>query len=154
MLGTYCFSPLLCPSLNETDISNFLKEIFHLSHSTVFLDFFALIMEEGFLISPCYSLELCIQMGISFFFILPCLSLLFSSISSSFFFFLFFSQLFLGLLRQSFCLFAFLFLRMVLITTSCAMLWTFVHSSLGALSTRYNPLNLCHFHCKIIRNLV
>ena len=35
-----------------------------LSHSTVFLNFFALITEEGFLISPCYSLELCIQMGI------------------------------------------------------------------------------------------
>ena len=30
--------------------------------------FFALIAEEGFLISPCYSLELCIQMLISFLF--------------------------------------------------------------------------------------
>ena len=39
-----------------------------LSHSVVFLYFFALIAEEGFLISPCYSLELCIQMGISFLF--------------------------------------------------------------------------------------
>ena len=38
-----------------------------LSHSVVFLCFFALITEEGF-ISPCYSLELCIQMGISFLF--------------------------------------------------------------------------------------
>ena len=37
-----------------------------LSHSIVFLCFFALIPEEGFLISPCCSLELCIQMGISF----------------------------------------------------------------------------------------
>ena len=35
-----------------------------LSHSIVSLYFFALITEEGFLISPCYSLELCIQMGI------------------------------------------------------------------------------------------
>ena len=34
----------------------------------VFLCFFALITEEGFLISPCYSLKLCIQMGISFLF--------------------------------------------------------------------------------------
>ena len=49
-------------------ISNFLKEISSLSHSIVFLYFFALITEEGFLISPCYSLELCIQMGISFLF--------------------------------------------------------------------------------------
>ena len=37
-----------------------------LSHPVVFLYFFALIAKEGFLISPCYSLELCIQMGISF----------------------------------------------------------------------------------------
>ena len=49
-------------------ISNFLKEISSLSHSVVFLYFFSLITEEGFLISPCYSLELCIQMGISFLF--------------------------------------------------------------------------------------
>ena len=43
--------------------------------------FFALITEEGFLISPCYSVELCIQMGMSFlsllaiFLIAPCYSL-------------------------------------------------------------------------------
>ena len=43
-------------------ISNFLEEISSLSHSVVFLYFFALIAEEGFLISSCYSLELCIQM--------------------------------------------------------------------------------------------
>ena len=49
-------------------ISNFLEEISSLSHSTVFLYFFALIAEEGFLISPFYSLELCIHMGISFLF--------------------------------------------------------------------------------------
>ena len=39
-----------------------------LSNSIAFLYFFALIIEEGFLTSPCYSLELCIQMGISFLF--------------------------------------------------------------------------------------
>ena len=49
-------------------ISNFLEEISSLSHSIVLLYFFALIIEEGFLISPCYSLELCIQMGIAFLF--------------------------------------------------------------------------------------
>ena len=38
------------------------------AHSVVFLYFFALITEEDFLISPCYSLELCIQMGVSFLF--------------------------------------------------------------------------------------
>ena len=61
-------------------VSNFLEEISSLSHSVVFLYFFALITEECFLISPCYSLELCIQMGISFLF--------------SFAFRFFFSQLF------------------------------------------------------------
>ena len=55
------------------------------------------ITEKGFLISPCYSLELCIQMGFIFPFLL-CLLILF------------FSQLFIRPLRQPFCLFAFLFL--------------------------------------------
>ena len=49
-------------------ISNILEEISSLSHSIIFLYFFAVITEEGFLISPCYSLELCIQIGISFLF--------------------------------------------------------------------------------------
>ena len=46
-------------------ISHFLEDLSSLSHSIVFLYFFALITEEGFLISPWYSLELCI-MVISF----------------------------------------------------------------------------------------
>ena len=46
----------------------FFEAISSLSHSVAFLYSFALIIEEGFLISPCYSLELCIQMGISFLF--------------------------------------------------------------------------------------
>ena len=49
-------------------ISNFLEEISSLSHSVVFLFFFALFTEEGFLVSPCCSLEVCIQMGIAFLF--------------------------------------------------------------------------------------
>ena len=49
-------------------VSDFLEEISGLSHSIVFLCFFALIAEEGFLISPCYSLELYIHMGLSFLF--------------------------------------------------------------------------------------
>ena len=49
-------------------ISNFLEEISSLSHSIIFLYFFGLITEEAFLISSYYSLELCIQMGISFLF--------------------------------------------------------------------------------------
>ena len=46
----YHFCPLLCPSLHETvlGISNFLEGISSLSHSVVFLYFFALITEENF----------------------------------------------------------------------------------------------------------
>src|SRR5574340_846570 len=60
--------------------SNFLEEIASLSHSVVCLYFFALIAEEGFLTSSCYSLELCIQMLISFLFSLLFTSLLFTAI--------------------------------------------------------------------------
>ena len=38
-------------------VSNFLEELSSLSRSIVFLYFFALIPEEGFLIPPCYSLK-------------------------------------------------------------------------------------------------
>ena len=48
-------------------ISNFLEEISSLFHSIIFLYSFALITDEGFFISSC-SLELCIQIGISFLF--------------------------------------------------------------------------------------
>ena len=53
-------------------VSNFLVEISRLSHSIVFLCFFALITEEDiFFISPRCSLELCIQIGICSFSPLP-----------------------------------------------------------------------------------
>ena len=77
-------------------ISHFLEEISSLSHSVVSRYFFALIAEEGVLISPCYSLELCVQMLISFLFYF---AFYFSSFHSS------------GPLRQPFCFFALLFLR-------------------------------------------
>ena len=67
------------------------------SPTPLFSCFFALITEEGFLISLCYSLELCIQMGISFLF------------SFAFHFSSFHSYL-SGLLRQPFCFYAFIFL--------------------------------------------
>ena len=65
-------------------ISNFSQEISSLSRYIVFLYFFALITEEGFLISPCYSLKLCIQMGISFLFSFAFASLLFTAICKAF----------------------------------------------------------------------
>src|SRR5574342_171012 len=75
-------------------ISDFLEEIPSLSHSVVFLYFFALIAEEGFLISSCYTLELSIQILISFLF-----SLLF-----------FFSQLFVRPPQTAILLFCISFL--------------------------------------------
>ena len=100
LLGPYHFCALLSPSLYEMFpcVSNFLEEISSLSHSVVFLYFFAVITKEGFLISPCYSLELCTQMA---------LSLLFSF---AFVFSSFYSYLYV-LLRQPFSLFTNLFLR-------------------------------------------
>ena len=92
-------------------ISHFLEEISSLSHSIFFLYFFALITEEGFLISPCYSLELCIQMSLSF------LSLICKPSPDSHFVFLYFFSLW-----------------MVLIPVSRTMSWISVHSSLGTLS--------------------
>ena len=106
--------------------SNFLEEISSLSHSIVFLYFFALITEEGF-ISPCYSLELCIQMSISFFSLFPFTSLLFTAICKA-------SS------DNHFALMHFFSLRMILITASSTVLQTTVHSSSGTLSTRSNPL--------------
>ena len=52
---------MLCWSSREE-----IPQISSLSHSVVFLYFFALIAEKGFLISPCSSLELCVQSGICF----------------------------------------------------------------------------------------
>ena len=55
------------------DISSFLEEISSLSHSIVFLYFFAFSLRKPSFISPCYSLELCIPLSIFF----PCLLLLY-----------------------------------------------------------------------------
>ena len=110
-------------------ISNFLEEISSLSHSVVFFYFFALITEEGFLISPGYSLELYIQTGYLFFSPLLFASLLFTAIcktsSGNYFAFLHFFSM-----------------GMFLIPVSCTMSQTSVHSSSGSLSIRSSPLNL------------
>ena len=70
LLGPYHFCLYLSHLCMKCSlgISNFLEEISSHSHSIVFLYYFELITEEGFLISSCYSLELFIQMGISFLF--------------------------------------------------------------------------------------
>ena len=107
--------------------------------SVVFLYFLALIAEEGFLISPCHSLELCIQMGISF---------LFS------FAFHFSAQLFVRPPQTTILPFLhFFFLGMVLIIASCTIVWTSVHSSSSTHSALI-PWSICHFHCRIIKDLI
>ena len=131
MLGPHHFCTLLCPSFHKCclDIFNFLEEISSLSHSIVSLYFFALITEEGFLISPCYSLE-------------PSFKWVYLSFSSL----LFASLLFTALCKASsdshFSFLHFFFLRMVLIPASCTVSWTSIHSSSGTLFITSNPLNL------------
>ena len=99
----------------------FSEEISSLSHSVIFLDFFALMAEEGFLISSCYSLELCIR----------CLYLSFSP-------FLFTSLLFTAICKASpdshFAFLHFFSIGMLLIPVSCIRSQTSVHSSSGTLS--------------------
>ena len=69
-VGSKPFLSFIVPifACNVPLVSNSIEEISSLPHSIVFLYFFALITEKGFLISPCYSLKLCIQMLISFLF--------------------------------------------------------------------------------------
>ena len=61
-------NPTLCSFCSQHIAAGVINWPFSGAHSVVFLYFFALIAEEGFLISSCYSLELCIQMFISFLF--------------------------------------------------------------------------------------
>ena len=133
LFNIFCFclvhtiSVLYCAHLCmkcSLSISNFHEEISSHSHSIVSLYFFALIIEEVFLISSCYSLELCIQMLISFS-RLPLASLLFSAIckpSSD----------------NHFAFVHFFFLGIVLINAP----YTMARSSLGTLSIRSISLNL------------
>ena len=118
------FLSLSCPSLRENVLgfSNFLEEISSLSYSIVLLYVFALTSKEGFLISPCYSLELCIKwVYLSFFFPLPLASLLFIAICKA-------SS------DNHFAFLHFFFLGMVLIPASCTVSKTSVHSSSATLS--------------------
>ena len=115
-------------------ISNFLEEISSLSHSVVFLYFFALIAEEGFLISSCYCLELCIQMLISLLF---SFDFCFSS----------FTAFCKASSDSQFAFLHFFPMGMVLIPVSCTMSRTSFHRSSGTLSiaqscpTLSDPMN-------------
>ena len=103
------------------------EEIFSLSHS-IFSPVFPWIVHiKRLYYLSCYSLDLCIQMDISF---------LFS------FTFHFSSQLFCKVSDNHFAFLHFFFLGTVLISASYIILQISVHSSLGTLSIRSNPLNL------------
>ena len=111
-------------------ISNFLEEFSRLSYSIVFLYLFALITEEGFLISPCYSLELC--------------EFKWEYLS---FFPLFFTSLhFRAICKASsdnhFAFLHFFVFDMVLTTDSCIVLWIFIHSSSDTFSAKSSPLSV------------
>ena len=110
-------------------ITDSLEEISSLSHSIVFLYFFVLITEEGFLVSPCYFWNSSFKwVFLSF----P--PLLFSSLH--------FTAVCKASSHSHLAFLHFFFLGMVLIPVSCTMSWTSIHSSSGTLSIRSSPLNL------------
>ena len=103
------FLSLLAIFARSFDVSNFIEEVYSLSLSIVSLYFIALFIEEGLLFSPCYSVELHIQLGVSFF-----SPLLFTSLLS------------LGIYKASshiyFAFLHFFFFGMILFTASCTIL--------------------------------
>ena len=106
-------------------ISNFLEEISKLSHSIIPL----------FLCIDCWGRLS--YLSLLFFGTLHLNRYIFP-FSFAFHFSSFLSYLY-GLLRQPLCLFHFFSLGMVLITASCTMSQTSIHSSSGTLAIRSNP---------------
>ena len=113
-------------------ISDFLEEIPSLSHSAVFLYFFALIAEEGFL-----SLLIILWNSA------------FRNLYLSFSPLLFASLLFKAICKASpdshFAVLHFFSVEIVLIPVSCTMSRTSFHSSSGTLSIRSRPLGIFKF---------
>ena len=124
-------------------ISNFLEEISSLSHSVVFLYFFALITEEGFLVSSSYSLEL--HSDVHIFPFLLCFSPLFSS------------QLFVRPPQTAilFFFFCILFhgdgLDPFLLYNVTNLTPQFIRQSIYQIQALKS---ISHFHCIIIRDLI
>ena len=111
------------------DISDFLEEISSLSHSVVFLYFFALIAEEGFLI-PSLLFFGTLHSDAYIFLFLLCFSLLF------------FSQLFVRPPQTAILLFCISFPWGWSYPCLLYNVTNLVHSSWGILSIRSSPLNL------------
>ena len=113
----------LFPSLNKCSlgVSNFLEEISSFSHSLVFLYFFALITEKPFLPLLAFLWNSALRWKYLPFSPLPFASLPFSAICKAFW-------------DNHFAFLHFFFLEMVLITASCTISWTSIHSCSGTLS--------------------
>ena len=110
-------------------ITNFLEEISSLSHSVLFLYFFALITEEDFLSFYAVLWNSAFRWVYLPFSPLPFASLFFSAICKA--------------SSENHCAFLHFFsMGMVLIPVSCTMSRTSIHSSSGSLSIRSSPLNL------------
>ena len=124
-LSFYCAHLCMKCSLG---ISNFLEEISSLSHSIVFLYFFAMIIEEDFFLSLlpilCNSALRCLYLSFS--------PLLFTS--------LLFTAIYKASSDNHFAFFAFIFLRDGFDHHSYTMSQTSVHSSSSTFES--NPLNL------------
>ena len=131
LLGPYHFF-LYCAHLCmkcSLGILNFLEEISSLSHSVVFLYFFALIAEEAFL-----SLLAILWNSAFKWEYLSFSPLIFTSLH--------FTDICKASSDNHFAFLHFFSLGMVLIPVSCTMSQTSVHSSSGTLSIRSSPLNL------------
>ena len=81
--------------------------------------------QKGFLISPCYSLELCTQMFASFLFSLAFRYSSFSAVCKA---------------DNHFAILHAFFLGMVLITDSCTMSWISVHRSVKGVSVHLSEI--------------
>ena len=102
---------------------------------------FPLFIYKG-LISPCYSLELCIQLGISFPF------------SLSFHFSFLFSAICKVYSDIHFTYLHFFFFGMVLVTASCAVLCAVIIVPQALCLSDLVLKSICHFHCIIIWDLI
>ena len=143
LLGPYYFCPLLCPFCMECllEIFNFLDEISSLSHSIVFLYFFCTVNLGKLSYLSLLFFGTLHSRGYIFPFLLSLLAVFFLDTGKA-------SS------DNHFAFLHFFFLGMVLITTSCTMLWTSVRSSSGTLSIRSNHLeSIHHLHSIIILDL-
>ena len=113
--------PILAWNVCSLGTSNFLEEISSLSYTIVFLYFFALITEKPFLPLLAFLWNSALRWKYLPFSPLPFASLPFSAICKAFW-------------DNHFAFLHFFFLEMVLITASCTISWTSIHSCSGTLS--------------------